>query len=131
LWANNPALIAYIEATKIFPHAKKYIILSLGTGSVHSGYSFDQIKDWGYLEWISPGKGAPLSKIMSSGQSEAVDHQLRRISDVEYFRINGTLEGSSTAMDDASRENIKNLKKVAARIIREHDRDLDTLCSQV
>ena len=79
VFANNPAMCAYIEAKKIYPNARKFIILSLGTGVGTRKYSHKQVKDWGYIDWVYPGNGAPLSTMMSRGQCGCVNHQLKKI----------------------------------------------------
>lgn len=51
--ANNPALCAYVEARTLFPHAVKFLIISIGTGRVpqHWDYKKPGIGDFltGYL----------------------------------------------------------------------------------
>jgi patatin-like phospholipase/acyl hydrolase len=131
VFASNPGLAAYIEARKTFPDAAKYVILSLGTGIVTRCYPCAQMKEWGYLEWISPGRGAPLYGVMTRGQSESVDYQLRKVPDVDYIRIDGVLEDRHTEMDDASPENMLSLQDVAERVISTHQKSLDRFCDEL
>ena len=96
------------------------MILSLGTGDDPVGFPYEEIAKWGFIEWINPMKRLPLWSMMSAGQSESVNHMLSRIADARYFRLSGTLEGCSTAVDDASPANISALRLIADRIIRSH-----------
>ncbi|WP_455382789.1 patatin-like phospholipase family protein [Salinispira pacifica] len=132
IFANNPALAAYIEARKIFPHARRYLIVSLGTGRAEHRFSYERIKDWGYLEWVSPRNGVPLFSLSSEGQSVAVVHQLSRIPDVEFYRLNGPLsDGASESMDNASPENIERLTAAAMDIISDNDDLIDRICKRL
>jgi len=128
LFAGNPAMLAYHEATKIFPRDKNFLILSLGTGIVSTGYRYDEIHRWGYLEWVNPAKGFPLAAMMLAGQSEAVTHRLSRMAGVRYVRLNASLAGASLQMDDARPQNVESLKAIAARLIAENRQAIDHLC---
>jgi patatin-like phospholipase/acyl hydrolase len=128
VFAANPTMCAYIEARKTFRRAKRFLILSLGTGIVTKSYPCGNINTWGYLEWVNPARGAPLLSAMSTGQSECVDHQLHKLPGVEYFRINGRLGEEHVQMDDASFENLSGLQEAAQRIIMENEESLSNFC---
>ncbi|HUX39535.1 MAG TPA: patatin-like phospholipase family protein [Rectinemataceae bacterium] len=123
MFASNPSLHAYIEATKLFPDADEYQILSLGTGEQAEGFPYEEISNWGFFEWINPMKRLPLFSIMAAGQSESVNHMLRRITGARYLRVTTRLEGCSHEMDDASPANIQALRDIAERLI-ETNREL-------
>jgi patatin-like phospholipase/acyl hydrolase len=131
VFAANPTMCAYIEARKTFTSARRFVILSLGTGIVTKRYPYEEIKTWGYLEWINPGKGAPLSSVMQRGQSECVDHQLNKLPGVDYIRINGFLSEKHYEMDDASPENMVALQDYASRFIEENKEELERFCREV
>jgi patatin-like phospholipase/acyl hydrolase len=128
VFANNPSGLAFVESTKIFPAESEFLILSLGTGDLGQGYAYEEVHSWGYLEWVNPLKGFPIGAIMSAGQSEAVSHQLRRMSGVRYYRLNVSLNGCAAAMDDASGRNLACLEAVAERMIGEHEEDIEAVC---
>jgi len=128
VFANNPAGLAYVEATKIFPHEKEFLVLSLGTGELQIGYPHREIRNWGYMEWVNPAKGFPLGAIMSAGQSEVVNYQLRRMKGVQYVRISGHLDGCSAAIDNAGTKTLDCLRALSDGIIASHDRHLDEVC---
>jgi len=127
IFANNPALHAYVEATKIYPNAKEFLILSLGTGDDPKGFPHGDIAKWGFIEWVNPMKRMPLLSMMSAGQSESANHMLKRIDGVRYFRISGKLEGCSLAMDDSSPANLSALRLIAHRIIDDNAGQFDIL----
>jgi len=118
--ANNPAMFAYIKARTKFPKADRFIILSLGTGQSKKLYNYEQIKNWGFVEWILPSNGTPLYSIMSRAQEGCVDMQLSNIPGVEYYRLDPVLEGESLEIDNTSFKNMKILKASAEKVIEEN-----------
>lgn len=125
VFANNPALCAYSEARTTdfkalldredkpsFPTAKDMVIISVGTGSVKTPYTYPEFKDAGLIKWVRP-----LIDIMMSGNAETVNYQLRQIFDTledesdkaDYVRIEPELINGSSEMDDGDVENLKAL----------------------
>lgn len=126
--ADNPALCAFIEARKFFPHARNYAILSIGTGTTVARYSYHEMRRWGYLDWVSPVKGVPLSSMTTDAQSELVNHQLNKLHGVRYYRFNAPLLGCSEEMDDAGARNMLQLSRLAYEIIQKNSDSLDEIC---
>ncbi len=118
--ANNPAMFAYTEAMQKFPKAEKIVILSLGTGYSRDHYSYEQVKNWGFVEWILPTNGTPIYSIMSSAQEGCVGIQLRQLPNVDYYRINPVLSRESLEIDNISFENMRVLKSAAGKVIEEN-----------
>lgn len=131
VFANNPAMCAYVEARKIFPHAKRYVLISLSTGRTMSSFPYEEVRSWGFFEWIRPSNGTPLAMIMGTGQSEGVNHQLEKLPEVEFLRIDGELLPGHDAIDDASDENIRNLTMIGERMIRASSNKLDRICEEI
>ena len=131
IFAPNPALCAYIEARRLFPQAREFLIVSLGTGRVERSYSCRELKDWGYLEWVSPARKAPLPSIMIKAQNEMADRHVRSLRDVRCYRFNAPLAGANDDMDDASSRNISELRRVAEQIIKKNDEQIDALCREI
>jgi patatin-like phospholipase/acyl hydrolase len=129
--ANNPALCAYVEAYKLFPHAKDFTILSIGTGSTVEGFEYEDIRNWGYLDWVSPVKGMPLSSMMTDAQSQLVNHQLHKLPGLTYHRWNGPLTDCSEEMDDASEENLAALRRFAYGVIEANSEQIDAVCHEL
>ena len=116
------------------------VILSLGTGHAKKSYSYDEAKDWGMIEWVTP-----VIDIMMSGVAETVDYQLKQIYnavktektveaenalDVEkqYLRINPKLPSDvNPDMDDATQENVDALRQLGTETAEDHDDELNEL----
>ncbi len=134
VFVNNPALCAYSEAREIFYRkkdqkyvtAKDIIMLSIGTGTSREPFNNKKAKHWGALGWVKP-----LIDIMMSGVADTVHYQLDQIYDAieakhQYLRINKEIpENMSTAMDDASEENMSELKQFGIELGHEYDKQLD------
>ncbi len=131
VFAANPSMCAYVEARKTFTSARRFLILSLGTGIVTKRYPYEEIKTWGYLEWVNPARGAPLSSVMARGQSECVDHQLSKLPGVDYIRVDGRLSQEHFQMDDADPDHVAALQEYAQRFIHENREALDRFCREV
>jgi predicted acylesterase/phospholipase RssA len=120
VFAINPALSAYAESAGQPLQA----LASLGTGEHTRPLPYDEVKDWGKLEWAEP-----ILDVVFDGSADAVDNQLRRLVDGRYFRLQTRLEEASDDLDDASAENLAALRREAARLIETHDADIDELCA--
>ena len=70
VFTNNPSLCAYAAARRLYPQARRFTILSLGTGNAEQPYRYEQMRTWGSLDWLSPRKGLPLIDMMLDGQSD-------------------------------------------------------------
>jgi patatin-like phospholipase/acyl hydrolase len=131
VFANNPALCAYAEASKLYgnPTIENMLILSLGTGSYQSEYKYEKVKNWGKIQWA-----VPLIKILMSGVSETVDYQLRVIyksmnKQDNYLRIQPSLDRKDKSvydMDNALPQNINLLKKIGADTANDYFTKLDS-----
>jgi len=128
MFANNPALCAYVEATKFpcKPRAKDIMLLSIGTGATHRTYKFDKAFGWGRLSWIKPAL-----EIYASAASQTVNHQLRILykdKDLahNYLRIEADLSkyDVNPAMDDASSSNILKLIDIGVDLSEKFDSEL-------
>jgi len=135
MFANNPALCAYIEATKFpsEPQAQDIMILSLGTGSINRHYPYESARRWGRLNWIRPAL-----EIYSSAASQTVNHQLKMIymnkdREENYLRIEPNLNEFpvSAAMDNANADNIEALIEVGEKMCEKYDAQLKEFLKQV
>jgi patatin-like phospholipase/acyl hydrolase len=129
IFANNPALIAYIEARKLFPRARRFVIVSLGTGIIDRPYAYEDVCRWGYIDWMSSIRGTPLLDMMMDGQSDNALYMLQRLPGVELHRFDFHLERGHTFMDDTSEENMAFLAGQAQRLSRQYADSLDYLAS--
>ena len=135
MFANNPALCAYIEATKFpsEPRARDIMVLSLGTGSINRNYPYESAKRWGRLNWIRPAL-----EIYASAASQTVNHQLEMLymnkdREANYLRIEPNLNEFpvSPAMDNVATDNIEALIGVGEKMCEKYDNRLRKFLQQV
>lgn len=135
VFANNPALCAYIEAMKtdfsniddkpIFPDFNNIVMISLGTGSVKEPYHYDDIENDGALGWAKP-----IIDILMSGNSETMSYMLKKIYQncpANYHRLEPPLINANEKMDDASETNIENLVNDAKTFVTDNQEQLDKI----
>lgn len=128
VFANNPALCAYVEALKMFPDAD-FVVVSLGTGEQTRRIPYEEAKHWGLAAWAQP-----VLATMFDGVSDTVDYQMRkllpRIEETErYYRFQAKLETGSDDMDDTSRTNLRALKLLAEGLLRDNRERMKALCA--
>jgi patatin-like phospholipase/acyl hydrolase len=121
VFAINPAVLAYAEAG-----GKLDVLASLGTGEQTRPLPYDQVKDWGQIEWARP-----ILDVVFDGSADAVDTVLERLIDDAYFRLQTRLDEASDDLDDASPENLAALRREAEQLIAERSADIDRLCGLV
>jgi patatin-like phospholipase/acyl hydrolase len=130
--SNNPAMCAYVEAMKIHPEEKDFLVVSLGTGEPTREMPYEEVKGWGLALWAQP-----ILNVVFDGVSDTVDYQLQELLSTEegdarrYYRFQTVLDIGKDDMDDASATNIKALKTKAKEIISKNDATLEALCSQL
>ena len=136
VFANNPALCAYAEVRHKFrlpdngpdrgPTAKDMVILSLGTGEAQNKFPYEEVKNWGQVEWVQP-----LINIMMTGVAETVNYQLIQIYDAverpnQYLRITPDLSHEQPLpIDDASEEKISDLLRIGKAQAEKYNEQLD------
>ncbi|RCJ24326.1 patatin [Nostoc minutum NIES-26] len=138
VFANNPAHLAILEAqissklkaNKVL-NTEDILVVSLGTGSLTSVYPYNEVKNWGLLQW-----GRPLLNIVFDGGSEVVSGELERLfapSDKEaksfYYRFQTFLDGELEEIDNTKLQNTRQLQAIAHRLIAEKSQQIDELCS--
>ncbi len=132
VFANDPALAALIEAKKQGWREDDLFLLSLGTGENNRAYPYAEVRHWGIASWLSPARGAPLISILMQGQSSTVAYQMRSLLGADrYARIDGKLTIASDDLDDASPQNLVNLRRQAEAYIRAHTKTLDDVVERL
>jgi hypothetical protein len=120
VFAANPAMCAFAEVMRFEPAADIFL-LSLGTGQRTHKRSFDDVADWGLVEWAKP-----ILDVVFDGVSDAVDYQLRHALDEgHYWRLQVELDRAADALDDAGEENLRLLRQQAEQLISERSADID------
>ena len=117
--AINPSLYAYAEAG-----GRPALLLSLGTGSQTKPLPYDEVKDWGKLEWAEP-----ILDVVFDASADAVDSQLDRLIDGAYIRLQTQLTEASGDLDDASADNLAALRREAERLIAGQSAAIDRACT--
>ncbi|GAB4480587.1 MAG: patatin-like phospholipase family protein [Anaerolineae bacterium] len=124
VFANNPALCAYVEARKLYPEAD-ILLVSLGTGRLINPLDYDRVKGWGIVEWIRP-----LLDIVLDSASNNVEYLLGQILPPEqYYRFQIQLDRDSEALDNVSADNIRRLIALAAIGVQDQRDRLDRVCA--
>ena len=122
VFAVNPAMSAFAEVLR-FPPTANVRLLSLGTGQRTRKRTFDEIADWGLIEWARP-----ILDVVFDGVSDAVDYQLRHaLRDGRYWRLQVELDRASDALDDAGEENLRLLRGHARDLIARSSDELDEI----
>ncbi len=115
IYANNPALCAYIDAKTMYGKEDRDImLLSLGTGRFTKRYYHDEIKNWGVVRWARP-----ILNCVFDGVSDTVDYQLSRIlkGRDHYYRLQVELKEGNDELDNTSIKNIRVLQLLAENAI--------------
>lgn len=124
VFAVNPAMSAFAEVMRFQPTAD-VLLLSLGTGQRTRKRTFEQIKNWGLVEWARP-----ILDVVFDGVSDAVDYQLRHaLEDGRYWRLQIELDLASDDLDDATEGNLKLLRKHAEDLIDLSSEELDEIAA--
>lgn len=136
VFANDPAMCAYVEARKLGYQPKTITMVSLGTGYQTRSFPYKSAKNWGAISWINPSNGAPIISILMHGQACSTGYHLDKLLNdtpgrPRYFRFDAKLEIGNDEMDDASRSNIMALKQVAEGIVEEQGDKLDRLVDRL
>jgi patatin-like phospholipase/acyl hydrolase len=120
VFAANPAMCAFAEVMRFEPAADIFL-LSLGTGQRTHKRSFDEVEDWGLVEWAKP-----ILDVVFDGVSDAVDYQLRHaLDDGHYWRLQVELDRAADALDNAGEENLRLLREQAEQLISDRSADID------
>ena len=129
MFANNPALCAYAEARKMGskPTAKEMVILSLGTGDVKTAYHYNQVKNWGGLQWVKP-----VIDILMSGTVEVADYQLMQMFNAvkapnQYLRIQAPLHPENADLGNSDPANLHSLIEIGEKLAEQNDAALDKI----
>jgi patatin-like phospholipase/acyl hydrolase len=132
VYANNPAMCAYVEARKIHSQEDDFLVVSLGTGELTRSLPYEEVRGWGLAKWAQP-----ILNVVFDGVADTVDYQLRELLSIKegearrYYRFQTVLNRGNDDMDDASRTNIQALKTKAREIIDEKNAALEVLCGQL
>ncbi|MEM7803077.1 MAG: hypothetical protein AAF633_28055, partial [Chloroflexota bacterium] len=119
-----------VEAKKLFrpsPTAQDMLVVSLGTGRVHTQYTYQKSKRWGAVQWIDP-----ILDVLTSASSETISYEVQKLFDSEaaadqYFRFQVDLPEDKSRMDDASPEILRFWDESAGKISKRYAEAIDYL----
>ncbi len=100
---NNPVLIAYAEAKKLWPE-EEIKILSIGTGYNSRRLDGRRARKWGSLAWLNAGI---IQILMESN----IEHVIAlSLFEHNYLRIDSELLGIKSSFDNTSKRNLESIK---------------------
>lgn len=148
VFVNNPAMCALAEVLSHHPPGGQHsldevLVVSVGTGSHHQPYTFEEARDWGLASWVGP-----LLDSMFDGVSDATDYHLRHVlghgrprhhGGPAYHRYQPDLGWHwpqdhtlpSPDLDDVRKENLQALEDLGEHVVETHSEDLDDLAEQL
>jgi uncharacterized protein len=119
VFAVNPGMCAVAEVMRYQPGAE-IVLVSLGTGQLTRPFPYEEVRDWGLVEWARP-----VIDVVFDGASDVVDYQLTQLlGEPRFFRFQTELTTASDDLDDASERNLRALRLTGERLIAERERDL-------
>ena len=128
VYANNPSAIGVRHVQKLYPHAKKIVVLSLGTGEQIADRTMTRLNSSGKLGWATEVTDH-LMKNAAKVVQETLQAQIQQDPRIEYIRIQATLANSETGMDNVSDQNIQSLLDAAQTTIRNHKKEIKQITS--
>lgn len=126
IFVNNPTVSAYAEARRIFPEENEFFVVSLGTGEMTRPIKYEKAKDWGKAGWL-----VPLLSCVFDGVSDAANYQMTQILGDAYIRLQTSLTIASDDMDNATPENIEDLKSEAGKLIGAQRPQIEAICQRL
>ena len=96
LWANNPAMVAFIEATKVLGHAPEDVrLLNLGTGSPKNGLGEPAVqKNLGIVGWA-----ADISEIILDANAVATAGAIELLLGENFVRLAPAVSADRLPLD--------------------------------
>lgn len=131
IFANNPAMCAFVEALSDGRDIESVLMVSLGTGELTHRLAYEDTVNWGLARWAQPILDSALS-----GVSDSVHYQLDQIfsslnGDPRYYRLQVRLDEGTDSLDNVSRTNIRNLKLAAERLLRDQKDAVEQLVQRL
>lgn len=123
--STDPATIALMVATKLYPDNPKYM-LSLGNGESPPNINLDTVGTWGLLDWATPLTGTLLNARTNLTQKLMYMLYHDKFSQLKYYvRINRRLPQSVSDSFGSSAEQIITLNQVGKQMMQEYQAQLD------
>lgn len=158
VFANNPAVLAYIEGKEIWKNRKNahktasskdenlkiapsdddlpLFMLSIGTGiPMNPSVDYKKSKTWKGYNWINP----LLTDIFFNSAAENTEYIIQHLlpdyatgeKRKRYFRLNVPLPLSCMDMSDASEKNVEALEKFGKAFVEDNQALIDEICEYI
>lgn len=128
---NDPVLVGYVEGRRLLENRREgsapILVVSIGCGKpARQSIPYDKVKDAGLLAWSLNG----LMDVLLEGANVAANEIAERLLSPETFhRLQAPLSGPgfrvSSAIDDWSADNIRNMQAAAQHFIEERKDEID------
>lgn len=127
---NNPGMAAYAEGRVLYPSAKEFLVVVVGTGDRFDRITYNRAKAWGLLGWANQ-----IVPVMMDSVSEAVDYELDAVLGAapcrSHYRLQPCLNVASSEMDKVDPQNLTNLEKEAQNYLSEHTLEISQICIEL
>jgi uncharacterized protein len=131
VFANNPAMCALASARRLYPDAARFLLVSLGTGSLERSIDADQAQKWGEVSWLHP-----ILNILMDGNADTVSYEAdQELGDghVRFDISTGTDPNADTTVNEdfdcATKDNIARIERLATRLIAQSRASLNWVCT--
>jgi hypothetical protein len=132
VFANNPAMCALASARRLYRgHAARFLLVSLGTGSLERSIDADAAVKWGEVSWLHP-----ILNILMDGNADTVCYEADQELGGDHIRFEistGTNPNDDAAVNEdfdcATPDNIERIELLARRLIERSQEKLDRLCA--
>ncbi len=127
MYANSPALLGLVAARRLMPLAKRFLVVSLGTGEIVKPLPYADAKDWGLVGW-----GPELIDVIFTAMGATVTYELDQLAPlVDQIRVQSSLAGASEDMDNATPTNLLALRMCADRALADQADDVTRLLTEL
>lgn len=132
VFANNPAMVGYVDALSKYKDYERVMVVSLGTGLADRSFPYNKARQWGLIGWA-----LPAVDILQRGVSESVDYQMDQVlnrnpeSTALYYRLQVNLGKNDDVLDNPTPEFLDRLEDEAKRYIVANGHVFDEMCGQL
>ena len=126
VFAANPAMCAWTDLVRAGAAPEVSVLASLGTGTAIRPIPFDDARRWGLLGWARP-----LIDVLFSGRGGDGRLPARPDAGRSLRALPGAAGDASDDMDDASPQNLRDLRAEGDLLVRQNTAAIDDLCARL
>lgn len=119
VFANNPCMLAYIDAIQRGYRPEDIYIFSLGTGSHFLRTKYANAQDWQLHDWMDPKKDVPIMTILLDAHNRSTVNMMKRLFPSNFFRIDGEI-GQIVKLDETNEATLQSLNDASISILEEN-----------